>query len=119
MVRKDLLMEKEHSNIYAIPPNYTDSGKALGGMVETRNLVESILMLILVGYPELKLIPMSGMIRIVVMTMTLVPLIVITMMGIDDDSLFQFACHILSFFRKKRIIHMKRIGGKPDGEEKN
>lgn len=33
--------EKEISNIYAIPANYTDSGKLLGGMVEPRNAVET------------------------------------------------------------------------------
>ena len=26
--------EREYSNIYTIPPNYTDSGKLLGGMLE-------------------------------------------------------------------------------------
>ena len=31
--------EKEYSNVYAIPANYTDSGKLFGGMVETRNAV--------------------------------------------------------------------------------
>ena len=35
------LEEKEISNIYAIPANYTDSGKLLGGMVEPRNAVET------------------------------------------------------------------------------
>ena len=34
--------EKEYSNVYAIPANYTDSGKLLGGMVETRNAIEAV-----------------------------------------------------------------------------
>lgn len=41
--------EKEYSNVYAIPANYTDSGKLLGGMVETRNAVEAVLLVALVG----------------------------------------------------------------------
>ncbi len=41
--------EKEISNIYAIPANYTDSGKLLGGMVEPRNAVETGFLLCLVG----------------------------------------------------------------------
>ena len=45
--------EKEISNIYAIPANYTDSGKLLGGMVEPRNAVETGFLLFLVGAPEL------------------------------------------------------------------
>ena len=44
--------EKEFNNTYAIPANYTDSGKLLGGMLETRNTIEAIIMLGLVGYPE-------------------------------------------------------------------
>lgn len=65
--------EKEYSNVYAIPANYTDSGKLLGGMVEPRNAVEAVALVIMVGYPEVKWIPMPTTIRIVVMTVTLIP----------------------------------------------
>lgn len=41
--------EKEYSNVYTIPPSYTDSGKLLGGMLETRNTIEAGALL-LVGY---------------------------------------------------------------------
>ena len=40
--------EKEIRNVYAIPANYTDSGKILGGMVEPRNAVETVFLLLLV-----------------------------------------------------------------------
>ena len=82
--------EKEYSNVYAIPANYTDSGKLLGGMVETRNAIEAVFLVALVGYPELMWIPMSTTIRIVVMTVTLIPLGVLAVMGIDGDSLVQY-----------------------------
>ena len=52
--------EKEVKNVYAIPANYTDSGKLLGGMIETRNAVETGILLLVEGYPELKWIPMPG-----------------------------------------------------------
>ena len=42
--------EQEFSNVYTIPPNYTDSGKLMGGMLETRNTVEAGALLLLVGY---------------------------------------------------------------------
>ena len=58
--------EKEYSNVYAIPANYTDSGKLLGGMVETRNAVEAVALVGLVGYPELMWLPLSATIKIVV-----------------------------------------------------
>lgn len=106
--------EKEYNNIYAIPANYTDSGKLLGGMLEPRNAVETIIVILLIGYPELMLIPMSGTIRIVVMTITLMPLAVISMMGIDGDSLFQYAGHMLCYFFNRRTLHFRRVGYKYD-----
>ena len=109
--------EKEYSNVYAIPANYTDSGKLLGGMVETRNAVEAVALVILVGYPELMWIPMSTTLRIVVMTVTLIPLGVLAVMGIDGDSLLQYLGHMLSFWKNRRKLHFRRIGHKYDPKE--
>ena len=97
--------EKEYSNVYAIPANYTDSGKLLGGMVEPRNAVEAVALVIMVGYPEVKWIPMPTTIRIVIMTVTLIPLAVVAFMGIGGDSLLQYLGHILSFWENRRILH--------------
>ena len=109
--------EKEYSNVYAIPANYTDSGKLLGGMVETRNAIEAVLLVALVGYPELMWIPMSTTIRIVVMTVTLIPLGVLAVMGIDGDSLVQYLGHMFSFWFNRRKLHFRRIGYKYDPKQ--
>lgn len=109
--------EKEYSNVYAIPANYTDSGKLFGGMVETRNAVEALFLVILVGYPELMWIPMPGTIRIVVMTVTLLPLAVVSVMGIDGDSLLQYLGHIIAFFTHRRNLHYRRIGYRYDPKQ--
>ncbi len=106
--------EKEYSNIYAIPANYTDSGKIMGGMLEVRNAVETGFLVALVGYPELMLIPMPIKIRIVVMTLTLLPLGVLSMMGIDGDSLFQYASHMLRYAANRRKLHFRRVGYRYD-----
>lgn len=102
--------EKENGNVYYIPANYTDSGKLMGGMVEPRNAVETVGLILLVGYPELMVIPMPGRIRIVVMVVTLLPLAVVAIMGIDGDSLLQYLGHIVSFGIKRRTLHMRRVG---------
>lgn len=106
--------EKEYSNIYAIPANYTDSGKIMGGMLEVRNAVETGFLVALVGYPELMLIPMPIKIRIVVMTLTLLPLGVLSMMGIDGDSLFQYASHMIRYVANRRKLHFRRVGYRYD-----
>ena len=102
--------EKEISNIYAIPANYTDSGKLLGGMVEPRNAVETGFLLLVVGGPELLWIPTSGTLRVVVMTVTLLPLGVVAAMGVDGGSLFQYLGHILGFLARRRKLHFGRPG---------
>ena len=57
--------EKEFNTTFAIPANYTDSGKIFGGMLEPRNAVEALILILAVGYPELMLIPMATTKRIV------------------------------------------------------
>ena len=109
--------DKEFSNVFSIPANYTDSGKILGGMLEPRNAVEALVLIVLVGYPELMLIPMPSTIRIVVMTVTLIPLAVVAVMGIDGDSLLQYLGHIVSFWFSRRKLHFRRIGYKYDPKQ--
>ena len=109
--------EKEYSNVYAIPANYTDSGKLLGGMVETRNAVEAVFLIGLVGYPELMWLPVTATIKIVIMTVTLLPLGVVAVMGIDGDSLLQYLGHMIAFWRNKRKLHFRRIGYKYDPKQ--
>lgn len=112
------LEDREYSNVYAIPANYTDSGKLFGGMVDTRNAVEAVLLLAAVGALELFWIPMSGTIRVVVMTVTLIPLGVVAVMGVDGGSLFQYIGHILRFWSHRRKLHFRRIGhGRKKGKK--
>lgn len=111
------LDEKEYNNVYAIPANYTDSGKIFGGMLEPRNALETVFLLLILGYPELIVIPMPGTIRIVVMTLTLLPLAVLSMMGIDGNSLFQYFGHIFRYMTRRRKLHYRRVGFQYDPKQ--
>lgn len=99
---------EEENKYYVIPANYTDSGKWLGGLLSFRNAVETVILLAGLGYVEGALIPMSGTVRIIVMVLTMLPLGLITMMGIDGDSLFEYVGHIFKFLRRKRKLHFKK-----------
>ena len=79
------------------------------GMVEPRNAVETGFLLFLVGAPERLWIPMSGTLRVVVMTVTLLPLGVVSLMGVDGGSLFQYLWHILRFWTHRRKLHFRRV----------
>jgi hypothetical protein len=102
--------EKEYSNQYAIPPNYTDSGKLFGGMLETRNTVETGFLLLIIGYPELMWLSTSVAVKVVIMTVTLLPIGVIGLMGIGGDSLFQYVTHMILHFTRRRKLHFRRVG---------
>ncbi len=102
--------EREFNNVYTIPPNYTDSGKLLGGMLETRNTVEAVALLLLVGYPELMWLHLAITAKVVVMTVTLLPLGVFALMGLGGDSLIQYATHVVLFWCRRRRLHFRRIG---------
>ena len=109
---------EEKSEYYAIPANYTDSGRLLGGMVEPRNAVEALILLVIVGYPELMLIPIPGNFKIVVMTVSLIPLLVVSLMGINGDSLFQYIGHVMLFWKNRRKLTFRRVGERDEEARK-
>ena len=104
--------DKEYGNVYAIPANYTDSGKLLGGMLEVRNAIEAALVILVVGYPELMWMHISGTMKAIIMTVTLLPLGVVAIMGVAGDSLFQYLGHIIRHWIRRRKLHYRRIGYK-------
>ena len=100
--------EKETNKLYAIPANYTDSGRLFGGMLAARNAVEALILTVILGFAEIKLIPMPTTVRVVVMVLTILPTALIAMMGIDGQSLTQYLGHILRFVKNKRKLHYVR-----------
>lgn len=106
--------EREYNNIYVIPANYTDSGRLLGGMLETRNAIEAVILILLVGYPELMWLSLPGAIKVVIMTVTLMPLGVFALIGIGGDSLMQFVAHMVMHWIHRRKLHFRRINYRYD-----
>lgn len=102
--------DREYSNIYTIPPNYTDSGKLLGGLLEVRNTVEAGVLLVLVGYPELMWLHLPVTAKVTMMTVTLLPLTIFALMGLGGDSLLQYVTHIALYWLRRRTLHYRRVG---------
>ena len=102
--------EKEYNNVYTIPANYTDSGRLLGGMLEVRNSIEAVFLVLLIGYPELMWLPFSPIVKMILMTVTLLPLAVIALIGIGGDSLMQYFFNMCKFWIRRRKLHFRRIG---------
>lgn len=104
--------EKEYNNVFAIPANYTDSGRIMGGMLETRNAIEAVIIVGLIGYPEIAWLPLDTTIKIVVVVVTIIPVGVVALMGIGGDSLMQYMSHIVEYWFSRRKLHYLRIGHK-------
>ena len=98
----------EEKIVYTIPANYTDAGKIFGGLVAVRNLVESIIFCVALGYMELVLIPMTETVRIIVMIVTILPIGLFALIGVDGDSLCQYLWRMLKFLFRRRKIHFKK-----------
>lgn len=109
-------MENFNENVHQIPANYTDSGKMLGGLVSPRNLIEAILIALALGYVEIALIPMTLMVRVIVMVITILPIAVVAMIGLDGESLIQYIGRMLRFlFRRKKlhfVMNKEEVNGK-------
>lgn len=99
--------EKEQENIYSIPANYTDSGKILGGLLAVRNVIESVILVALIAFAEVKLLPIEDTARIVVMVVTLLPLGIVSLIGIEGDSLLQYFGYIVHFLFRRRKLHFQ------------
>lgn len=99
------------SNIYTIPPNYTDSGKLFGGLLEVRNTVEAGVLLVLVGYPELMWLHLPVTAKVTVMTVTLLPLTIFALMGLGGGSLLQYVTHIALFWIHCNYVQWMSAGG--------
>lgn len=108
------MSENEYNNTYAIPANYTDSGKLMGGMLEVRNTIEAVFLIVLVGYPELFWMPVGTTAKVIIMTVTLIPLGVFAIMGVGGDSLLQFVGHMIRYLVRRRKLHFRRIGYRYD-----
>lgn len=100
----------ENDNVFAIPVNYRNSGRVLAGMFDLRNVAEALLLVIPVGFAEAYCLALPPTVKIVIMTVTLMPLGVLACAGIDGDSLFERLVRIVRFLFRRKKLHLRRVG---------
>lgn len=103
-------MAEEKRNIYDIPANYKNSGRWLQGKFEPRNVIETMILVVGVGYLEIKFIPVDIYIKMCIVIPTLMLLLIFGLMGIDGDSFTQAVYRVILFLRRRRKLHMRRVG---------
>ena len=99
--------ENEQEVIYDIPANYTESGKLLGGLVALRNAVETIVTVALAGIAE-HFLPLPFTARLVLMVLSLIPVGIACLVGVEGESLWRFSGHVIRFLIRRRKLHLRK-----------
>ena len=96
-------MRQEETDIYVIPPNFIESGTIMGGTLKLRNAVEALCISLLIGIPEFYL-PFSLTTKIIIACVTVLPLTLFAIIGINGESLTSFVINFFLYLKHRRIV---------------
>lgn len=96
-------MKPEENDIFLIPPNFIESGTIMGGTIRIHNAIEALIITLALGIPEFYL-PITLTTRIIIACITVLPLTLFAIIGINGESLSSFILNYFVFLRKKRVI---------------
>ena len=105
--------KNEERDVYYIPPNFLTTGRILGGTIRIRNAIEAGLLVLLTAVPIFRL-PFSLTVRIIILCLITLPLGVFGVVGIDGDSLSEFAVNWVKWFINRRILYRSDAEHIPD-----
>ena len=107
--------ELDEPAVYYIPNNFITKGTVLGGTFKTRNLIDAIAILLLIGYP-VSMLPMNLTVKIVIIACTCLPLAVWALIGVNDGPLSQFLVDFIKFkkFPQEYEYDLKHLDKKPE-----
>jgi hypothetical protein len=108
---KEVEKEEEQPFTFIIPNNFTDSGKILDGMISLRNAIEAVVITGLLGKLESTILfgLMDMKIALIIMLVTLSPVLLFTVIGINGDCFTVFMKSFIEFLRNKRKLRFRRI----------
>lgn len=112
-------MDERGPETYVIPPNITDNGNVLNGMIKKKNLFESIAVFV-AGFLIWSLIKpfiVSGMVKAILLIPT-VFLTMLTLVGFGESSLIEYILEATNFKKKKRVVIFKIPRREPVYEKK-
>ena len=90
--------QEDRIDIYTIPPNFAEEGTLFSGRVKTRNAVETTMLLMVFSLnTTVKMKMYIGMI-------VLVPVVVVSVIGIQGESLFAFIASFFRYVRRRRCL---------------
>lgn len=94
----------EKIRTYPIPNNFVDESRILNGMLRTRFVVEAIISFVCVFLLCWIFIPSTVGVKLGITLSCSMPLALVAIVGINDDSLFAFVGALVSWRRNKQIM---------------
>lgn len=95
--------QEDRIDVYTIPPNFAEEGTLFSGRVKTRNAVETaILLMVLV--PLLFSLNTTVKIKMYIGMIVLVPVVTVSVIGIQGESLFAFIASFFQYVRRRRCL---------------
>lgn len=94
---------EERMELYIIPPNFAEEGTMFSGRIKTRNAIETGIMLTVL-VPLLASLDVSVKGKIYIGMIILVPVAVLSVLGIQGESLFSFITGVFKFIRRRRNL---------------
>lgn len=95
--------QEDRVDVYTIPPNFAEEGTLFSGRVKTRNAVETA-MLLMVLVPLLFSLNTTVKIKMYIGMIVLVPVVVVSVIGIQGESLFAFIASFFRYVRRRRCL---------------
>lgn len=104
------MFDEENPDLYTYPNNFQNTGRILSGMIETKKLMEALVVSGVLGLIEYVLLSsMDMMSMIAIMVVTVGPVLILGVVGIGGDSLSEFAKKVIDFMKNKRKLRYRRI----------
>lgn len=103
-------MDDEGRMVFEIPMNFAVEGTMLGGRIRSRNLLETVLILILLVQPLWGL-PLAGKTKVYLAVLFVLPLCILSAIGVFGESLSAFLMSVLYHYRTRRVW------GKPTAQD--
>lgn len=111
-MNEEVKEQEEKPDSYFIPDNFTDSGRILNGMFETRKLLEAVGIGAVLYFIEKNLIylPMENKaVAVLIMLCTISPIVIMALIGLNGDCLSVFIKTVFTFIKDKRKLRFRRV----------
>lgn len=88
--------------VFDIPVNFAEEGTVFGGKVKSRNVLETILFLVLLLIPIFSL-PVSMKTKMYLAVLFVLPLCIFSVIGILGESLMAFVMAVLYYLKNRKV----------------